>query len=385
MIFLFVVCRGEAERVSDLVAIYDDLFAGESETSTSVVFILNASQETREDKEFGIQSSILRKAQHSRPWMHIIEKRFPLSHACLGRARKYGMDYCLLLSQRSNFEDPIVISNEGDMVGINDQYLLNYRTAFDDFGPGLIQGSIAYPTYCKDSVALSLFLQAREAVHHGQGIHFDDFPGFLGILPVGRNFAVSASVAAAANSIDPVRRQETDDDMNFGADIFFLGGSSLKRYMKNPIVTSPRREVEIVSSIVAGDSAGTQNAYENFHADFELYRKDEKRIAETVRGLKVAESQLHSVNFVLNSYYSWLFRSRMIEMLPNEIKEEIDTDYSQHKIGYWHRERRYFNYYRAGYDDQKLQAAAEAKAWLVRLLADIGVVGVDTGNLSYVE
>jgi len=385
MAFVFVVCRGEAARISDLVKIYDNLLENETDTKTCVVFVLNGSQETSEDREFHIQSSILREARVSRPWMHIIEKRFPQSQACLGRARKYGMDYCLLLAQKSKFPDPIIVSNEGDMVETNDLYLTNYRIAFQSDGPGLIQGSVSYPAYCRFSKSLSLFLDAREAVHHGQGRYFEYFPGFLGILPVGRNFAVSSSVAAAANSIDPIRRKETDDDMNFGADIFFLGGIGLKRYIENPIVTSPRREIEIVASILSGDGSGTQDAYENFHGSFELYRKGEKLLEETVLDLKKAETKLPCMSVVLNSYYSWLYRSRMIEKMPIELKIQIDSEYSRHEIGYWHRERRYFEAHRSGYNSQKIQAKDEAKAWLVRLLMERGVDGVDVGNLMYVE
>lgn len=385
MAFVFVVCRGEAARVPELISIYDNMLAKQSEVKTSVAYILNASQEQQEDAEFQIQSDILRKARDSRPWMHVIEKRFPNSQACLGRARKYGLDYCLLLSQRSNFADPMIISNEADMIEANDRYLLNYKRAFEDTGPGLVQGSVAYPEYCAQSESLDLFLNAREAVHHGQGLHYRDFPGFLGILPVGRNFAVSSSVAAAANSIDPVRRKETDDDMNFGADIFFLGGSSLKRYINNPIVTSPRREIEIVASILSGDVAGTQNAYENFHGSFKIYRKGENQLSEAVSDLREAEVRLPSMNSVLNSYYSWLFRSRMIEKLPKNLNMKIDADYSKHKIGYWHRERQYFEAYKTGYDIQKLEADREAKDWLVRLLKERRITGVNVRDLSYVE
>ena len=91
------------------------------------------------------------------------------------------------------------------------------------------------------------------------------------------------------------------------------------------------------------------------------------------------------MSVVLNSYYSWLYRSRMIEKMPKELKVQIDSEYSQHEIGYWHRERRYFEAHRSGYSGQKIEASDEAKAWLVRLLMERGVDGVDVGNLMYVE
>src|SRR3989338_8111504 len=207
--------------------------------------------------------------------IHILSKSFREGEGSLGRARKYGMDYCLwriLKKPASSIDQCIIISNEGDTLKIPNAYVSKFTQLFEKGEPKFVQGKIEYPAEITDICEpVRLFVGCREAVHFGQGLAGDEFPYFDGIMPIGRNFAVSPKVYAQVGGIDPIRRKDTDDDMNFGTDIHVLLGDRVKSVCTIPLITNPRREAIIVRDIVAGRKEDSKKSYENFHENRALY------------------------------------------------------------------------------------------------------------------
>ena len=269
-------------------------------------------------------------------WLHIVAKRFPKSVAGLGRARKYGLDYCLRAAQVTQQANAVIVANEGDTVWIPDNYLEMHKQSLQNSRTVLNQGVVSYPESAHRPPALNIFLKTREAVHHGQGLALDKLPSFGGIMPVGRNFSVLAWAAAAVGGCDPTRRTGTDDDIVFGHQITRQFGARAKQIVEINLVTNPRREAIIVDAICAGIDSDSKQSYENFHEDASVYDEKyddiESRCARLER-VDISDSLYASL---CKQYFQWVHRSVIKEATKKEKTYlEMLYQYNIHEIGYW--------------------------------------------------
>lgn len=277
--------------------------------------------------------------------IHLLPKTFQENEGSLGRARKYGMDYCLWrLSKKtpSSIDLDLIISNEGDTLEIPNDYISRFTQLFEKGEPGFIQGKIEYPPeltcICEP---LRLFVGCREAVHFGQGHAGAKFLYFDGIMPIGRNFAVSPRIYAQVGGVDPIRRKDTDDDMNFGTDIHVLLGEKVKSVCTIPLITNPRREVAIVRDIVAGRNEDSKKSYENFHENRTLYDLKYADVLAMVREEIPKKIPSRPIQCELvNQYFQWVLISRYKSNLNHIASfDEIITKHRDHEISYWEKEK----------------------------------------------
>lgn len=322
--FVFVPCFNEEKNLESLVAQYmsqrdlnrnplnKDLF--------EVCFVVNFPENENEDvqssyqKRFeeGIDILLKEKERHSN--IHILSKAFKSHLGSLGRARKYGMDYCLFriskLPARA-IDFTVIIGNEGDTIRIPQTYIASYLNLFSR-EPKFIQGKIGYPPELTETYEpIRLFTSCREAVHLGQGILSEQFPFFDGIMmPVGRNFGVSPRIYVKAGGIDPIRRNDTDDDMNFGTDIHVNIGEHVKFFSPIELITNPRREVVIVRDILAGKREDALTSYTNFHNNRELYDLSYADILNISKNSISRTANGEERCRLLNQYFQWVIRSR---------------------------------------------------------------------------
>jgi hypothetical protein len=349
-IHIFIPAFNEESNLGNIVSLYDaqsDYDGNSMHNQYDLCFVVNMPCYGNKARD-GWNKGRLEKAvgllleyKQDRQNIHVLPKLFDARLASLGRARKYGMDYCLYLALRTegDIDRQIIVSNEGDTMSIPSTYLAQYRAAFGRDPMRLVQGEIRYPEQLMAlSPALKLFCTCREAVHHGQGIHGDDFPYFDGIMPVGRNFAVAPRICAQAGGVDTIRRDDTDDDMNFGTDIQVRLGKHAKTFLPVPLITNPRREVMIVRDILAGRDEDSRKSYENFHSRTELYDLDYAGVLSLTE--QVASPVPDALRCALiNQYFQWVNKSRHkanLDCCPGF--SDVLKRHRGHEISYWQKE-----------------------------------------------
>jgi len=352
--FIFIPAFNEERNLASLVDQYNTQIAQDTLLDPNLYelcFVINYPEYT----DFSINAPNVARFEHAidilleqkknYPNIHILPKQFKSNEGSLGRARKYGMDYCLwrvLHHDSEAIDRSAIISNEGDTLEIPRDYIVKYLELFASGNPRFIQGKIEYPVeltaHCEP---LRMFTGFREAVHFGQGIASNMFPYFDGIMPIGRNFAVSPRVCAQVGGIDPIRRKDTDDDMNFGTDIHVLLGESIKSVCSIPLITNPRREVTIVRDMVAGRKQDSKKSYENFHENRALYDLSYPEIVEMAKKAIPSVIPNHLIKCELaNQYFQWVLISRYKASLSSvEGFNEIIVQHRNHEISYWEKER----------------------------------------------
>lgn len=353
-VFIFVPAFNEEKNLRNLVNQYvkqRDSSEPLNPDLYEVCFVVNypESVDSKVNKSyakcFENAIDILLDEKKNHPNIHILSKSFGESEGSLGRARKYGMDYCLwrmLKKNTTSIDQSIIISNEGDTLEIPNTYIYEFTKLFEKGNPKLVQGKIEYPKEITDICEpLRLFVGCREAVHFGQGLAINDFPYFDGIMPIGRNFAVSPRICAHIGGIDPIRRKDTDDDMNFGTDIHTLLGERVKSVCAIPLITNPRREVTIVRDIIAGRKEDSKKSYENFHENRALYDLKYEDILATVKKEIPSKIPNRAIRCeLLNQYFQWVVISRYKANLDHIVDfDTIITKHRNHEISYWDKEK----------------------------------------------
>jgi len=339
-LFVYVPCFNEDENIRNLYLQYRKQSLINRKGDESIIcMVVNSpipGMSARDENRFLNSIKELIIYANSCAWLHVVAKRFPRPVACLGRARKYGLDYCLRVVQITQHPNAVIIANEGDTVWISDRYLEMHRQSLQDSSAVLSQGVVSYPEFAQRPPALNVFLETREAVHHGQGLALDKLPSFGGIMPVGRNFSVLAWAAAAVGGVDPTRRVGTDDDIVFGHQISRWFGAKAKQFLEINLVTNPRREARIVDSICAGIDNDSKKSYEKFHEDTSVY--DEKYDDLKCRCANLLAVSLSDSLYVslCRQYFQWVHRSVMVEIVKEEkCYVEMLDQYNRHEVGYW--------------------------------------------------
>ena len=103
-VMVFVPCYNEDANLLQLIKLYQKQdIVRLDENSVIVVIVVNApkpgNSSNDDDRYLESVRQLKEKSKECR-WLHIVAKRFPRNLACLGRARKYGLDYCMRLAAR---------------------------------------------------------------------------------------------------------------------------------------------------------------------------------------------------------------------------------------------------------------------------------------------
>jgi len=393
--FIFVPCFNEEKNLESLVAQYmnqRDIDGKPLDKELfEVCFVVNFPENENEEmqssyhKRFVESIDILLKEKERHPNIHIVSKAFESDLGSLGRARKYGMDYCLfriLKHAAGEIDFTIIISNEGDTLKIPQTYVASYLNLFSR-EPRFAQGKIGYPRELTETYEpVRLFAGCREAVHLGQGMFSKEFPFFDGIMPIGRNFGVSPRIYVKAGGIDPIRRPDTDDDMNFGTDIHVNIGEHVKSFSPTELITNPRREVMIVRDILAGRQEDALTSYVNFHNNRKIYDLSYADILDISRNSIPRTAKEEEQCRLLNQYFQWVIRSRYKARLHHipDFAELIDAHRSHH-IGYWQKELDLYKIYEnhlsrlKGQERQSLEKSivGESLSWFNYFISDLNL------------
>lgn len=335
-----VSCFNEEENISNLHSQYEkQTLLQESETDQLVCMVVNSPTPGLTDLDelrFLRTIELILALTDSCPWFHLLAKQFPSGVAGLGRARKYGLDYCLRVAQLTQSPNAVIVANEGDTVWLPAGYLAEHWESLQKGQAVLSQGTISYPEFAHKSPGVDLFLQTREAVHQGQGLAIEELPSFGGIMPIGRNFSVLAWAAAVVGGVDPTRRTGTDDDIVFGHQISRQFGATAKQLVEIQLVTNPRREVRIVDAICSGCYTDAKESYESFHDDVSVYDECYKDVQERCARLRKIQLSASLRAMLCRQYFQWVHRSVMREVILNEETYAfMSTRYGRHEVGYW--------------------------------------------------
>lgn len=309
----------------------------------SLVVIVNSPDEAQYAQSFEDSLQVLRELQEEYSNLHIVAKKFKADEACLGRARKYGIDYCLnLLAERESEEiaRSFIVCCEGDTESVPVDYLERYSISFENGEPLLAQGIVAYPQRLIDRYEpFAIFTECRESLIVGQGSRSDIFPHFNGIMPVGRNMAFSPELYLRTGGIDPIRRRDTDDDINWGVDINRYVSPAAKKFVPVPLITSPRREISILSDICRGLQNSLRDSYAAFHSDRSPCSAYGVEIEEQADRFIPALTNPWLNARILGQMYQWIISTCLKERMWNSAGvEKTMSRYLAHQIGYWEKE-----------------------------------------------
>lgn len=394
--FIFVPAFNEERNIASLV----DQYLSQRDknglldlTRYEICFVINYPEHSNSNvnrsyaERFERAIDILLEKKKTHKNIHILAKVFGTTEGSLGRARKYGMDYCLwraLKQVPEKINQTAIISNEGDTLGFPKDYIIRFIDLFRSGILQFVQGRINYPKEIIDICEpVRLFTGCREVVHFGQGLASDEFFYFDGIMPIGRNFAVSPRVYAQVGGIDPIRRKDTDDDMNFGTDIHVRLGEHIKSVCTIPIITNPRREIIIIRDIIAGRKQDSKKSYEQFHENRELYDLAYVDVVDIARNEIPSQIPNRQIQCELaNQYFQWVLISRYkAHMSGVDRFAELIERHRNHKISYWEKERelcvafeqhlaRLPQYIRKRIEDE---IVTEALKWFNKFVSSLGV------------
>ncbi len=340
--WVFVPCFNEDRNLKRIVSLFDRqaLTFGRP---FELCFILNCPDSNAYRERLYRSINILLEAKRDRPSIHIVPKIFSPKTASLGRARKYGFDYCLeriRATRPADVDKTFIVCTEGDTLELPDNYLRDYAAHFKDPCCKLVQGRIEYPRHLLErSEALHLFTSVREAVHKGQGKHRADFPEFGGLMPCGRNFALSPALYARVGGVDAVRRPGPEDDIIFGSDIVRLIGEKAKELSNVSLITSPRREVLIIRDMIRGEDTNLKRAYEDFHNATEIRDFETSDIERVVFEEFPQSVSPKFIPTLLSQLYQWVVSSKLKGAVASHLEAQmIKEAYTTHQVGYWEKE-----------------------------------------------
>lgn len=342
-IYCFVCCYNETQNIPNLIKNYANQI---SPVDFEVCFIINFEEDEQtyiNDYENFINAiDLLINFKKKYNWINIIAKQFKKDQSGLGRARKYGVDYCLFrLNQLSNnqIDNSVIISNEGDTLSIDENYFHRFYSESLKNKYRLIQGFIDYPKFIKENQNVVLdYINIKEKIHLGLGLSHENIPAFGGIMPIGRNFSIHPKIAVKIASIDPKYKKGTDDDIKMGLDIATLLGVEFKMYRNIPLTTNPRREVVLIMEYLQGRCENGKKMYEKFHEVKYIYDyniSDIESLNESIDNKYDATE----FNAVIQELYMWVFRNVAKSELINEscIQNTIKS-HNHHHISYWEME-----------------------------------------------
>jgi hypothetical protein len=349
--FVSVVGFNEEKNIRNLIGNYrQQIENGLREDQFEIVYMLNYPDDgtdTRRNVEnrerFCRGLTELLRLQGEMKNLHVIPKAFQPSVAGLSRARKYALDYPIFRMVKYNYLDAdyvVIISNEGDMLMIPANYLQMYIDIFKDTKRHLfVQGAVKYPQeILNENDLFRTFAVAREETHRNLGLFSHVFSAFGGIMPIGRNYAVSPRVYAQVGGIDPTSRKEADDDMTFGWDITNVLGEKIKIVSDNPVCTNPRRELGIIEKMIRGDLDNMFDAYVNFHGNQSVYDQTLDEIARMSAKMRSVRDK-GLIEEILNQFYSWTVRESFKALfIDNAEYREVCESFSKHKISYFQKE-----------------------------------------------
>jgi len=394
--FAFVVSYNELDHLAAMVALYA---AQPGADELAVVFVVNYTQrddaeKTRADERtFRASTELLLALQRQHPFVHVVAKRFSSRVGGLARARKYAMDYALRTCGGTADPDAgVLVANEGDTLAFSDGYLSAYRSRIGTGRERFVQGRVAYPDEIRAAPLLQLYADVRERVHIGQGLRDDRHPGFEGVMPIGRNYAVHPKVAGLAGGIDPVALPSAEDDLTFGFDIYHRLGNAAKEYADDIVVTThPRREILIVQGLLSGRPDDAQSMYENFHGASEIYDISGAEYRRAIDDIATyGDTPAHRC-LVVNHFYQWVVRTVIKNaFLDDPAWRAVSEDNRRHRIGYWEREARQDAIYERALAalppverDRFLTGLVdESLAWFNELVAGVACFGAATVALD---
>jgi len=214
--YIVILCYNEQESISKIIDLYSKQ-KGIPNDSFEICFVVNMPQKSQKEYEndytnFKKSIQIVLDKRKIFSKIHIVCKQFNNNDYGIGRARKYGFDYCLYrisLLNNKNIENTFIISNEGDMVDIPSFYLKKYFDFFNVNKNVLVQGEIDFPDFVRNNKILYHFVETRSRIQLHQGIDSLNFLHFGGIMPIGRNFAVHPRIYAQVNGIEITRKTGT--------------------------------------------------------------------------------------------------------------------------------------------------------------------------------
>ncbi|NQU21173.1 MAG: hypothetical protein HQ567_07820 [Candidatus Nealsonbacteria bacterium] len=383
--YVFVVCYNELANLRRIAEMYGGQL-GISATDLVLCYVVNftpepGSAKSARDYDVFCQSvdSVL-DLQRDYPFVHLLAKQFRPGEGGLSRARKYGMDYCLhcFLMSTNVRANHFIVSNEGDMLSIPVSYLLSYDAVFSATGDSFVQGAVHYPEEVKIAPLLDAYTRIRESVHLGQGMS----PRHLnldGIMPIGRNYAISPKLVALSGGIDPIFSAGAEDDLVFGADLQIVGGDKLKQHSPIPLTTSPRREIMIVRDLLEGRNSDAKRVYENFHSITDIYDHNWEWYKGQIPALAEYPATCRNTAIIANQFYQWVHRTvAKRHFADTDGFGDIITRYRQHDIAYWARENALLELYRCEVGKMPVherlrlyhEMANEALAWFNDLIPD---------------
>lgn len=269
-VFVFIVCYNKLPNLEHIVRLYEKQ---KGDVNFQVTFLINYTTGDNEEKNnfdenvFLESAKLLLKLKERYNFIHVITKRYSPGEGGLARARKYAMDYSLLACSKTERPDScVLISNEGDTLEIEDDYLLSFSSRIGVGREYFVQGRVKYPSNVYDIPLLKLYVDVRERVHIGQGINEHRYPGFEGMMPIGRNYGIHPKIACLSGGIDPIALRGAEDDQMLGFDIYYRLGNGIKHYAEDIVLTTnPRREILIVHGLLNGREDDAKSMYEDFH------------------------------------------------------------------------------------------------------------------------
>jgi len=342
--FIFIPCYNENTNLENIIKLYENQLYKDH----IICFILNFPKRKDYSKDkikFEEAILFLLDKQKENKNIHIIAKQFSDKSFGLGRARKYGLDYCLYqISKLPNngIENTFIISNEGDTLSFDNDYLSSYNSLFEQDPYKLIQGRIEYPKFIQKSPLLNYYISVKELVHFGQGVNHQDMPHFGGLMPIGRNFAVHPKICVLSGGIDPSFKVGTDDDIKFGNDIRRYLGVSYKKTCDITIVTNPRREVFLVLDILTGNDNDAKQMYEQFHDTKFIYDLTLQDLQTKIAKILTFDNDKQHLCRLINQFFQWVHRTNTKNYFAeNENFKEIQNKFDNHILGYWESENEF--------------------------------------------
>lgn len=331
-------CTNESSGIERAISALQATLNRREDVSLLVVLNANLGSKALLDNEIAIRQTLL-PLKDCLKNLFFVNLSFDPSVGCLGRARKYGLDLFLRHFWKTKNSNARIIFLEADMVSCDEDLVEQYEHAFSQTGKFLLQGRVSYPSYCSESTACRIYLSNRDVVPRALAVRHREFPLFMGAMVIGRNFAVDAVAAAAANSIDPFAFDGAEDDIIFGMDVALSAGDiNAKGLVDATVITNPRRELKALQSLYETQSWDHLMSYDRFLTE-NLSRPNDEELMSMVSNLVRYEERVGAPITAINKpSWEWITRSIQKEELPANIVNPILIEYFSHKVGYWQTE-----------------------------------------------
>lgn len=204
--------------------------------------------------------------------------------ACVGNARRYAADLAVKRSfdRKEQNGDLLIVSFDGDIEGINEQFVANYINAFDtDARLDAAAGKWKLPEVMKSKKTLAAVQRFRYILD--RVIQNDLFSKYTNKNPgvpamFGMNSAFRASVYAAIGGYNEYADVAEDLEVGWKIASARQGDLSRFKYLNNAeIVTNPRR---FLSSYV--QNVKQIDMYNDFNENHDLRKMDNKELMKQV-------------------------------------------------------------------------------------------------------